>query len=223
MIYDTNFIWRIVEKFLWKYVWLYIFFKLIFFSPSGPENKFTRFASGVIFSSFIVLFTFDGVVLCSSDGQSFDLTIVIKNAILNPEFVSMMSTLLTKSTESSIKTAIFEASVGLHKKNDWPSLLQRTKDWVSRLSGCGCCHSFIKSIFSPSGPENKFTRFASGVILSWDLLTIVSKLVCTTVVYFKMATPSNVNKTINDEKITSDAKRVNLFHSFRETFPQSFK
>ena len=28
----------------------------------------------------------------------------------------MMSTLLTKSIESSIKTAIFEATVGLHKK-----------------------------------------------------------------------------------------------------------
>ena len=39
----------------------------------------------------------------------------------------------------------------------------------------------------------------------------VSKLVCTTVIYFKMATPSNVNKTINDEKITPDAKRVKLF------------
>ena len=26
-----------------------------------------------------------------------------------------------------------------------------------------------------------------------------------------MATPSNVNKTINDEKITPDAKRVKLF------------
>jgi hypothetical protein len=33
------------------------------FSPSGPENNFTRFASGVIFSSFIVLFTFDGVAI----------------------------------------------------------------------------------------------------------------------------------------------------------------
>jgi hypothetical protein len=32
-----------------------------------------------------------------------------------------------------------------------------------------------------------------------------------TVIYFKMATPSNVNKTINDEKITPDAKRVKLF------------
>jgi hypothetical protein len=28
-----------------------------------PENNFTRFASGVIFSSFIVLFTFDGVAI----------------------------------------------------------------------------------------------------------------------------------------------------------------
>jgi hypothetical protein len=26
-----------------------------------------------------------------------------------------------------------------------------------------------------------------------------------------MATPSNINKTINDEKITPDAKRVKLF------------
>jgi hypothetical protein len=41
--------------------------------------------------------------------------------------------------------------------------------------------------------------------------TIVNKLVCTTVIYFKMPTPSNVNKTINDEKITPDAKRVKLF------------
>jgi hypothetical protein len=56
------------------------------------------------------------LILCSSDGQSFDLTTVIKNAILNPEFFSMMSTLLTKSIESSIKTAISEATVGLHKK-----------------------------------------------------------------------------------------------------------
>jgi hypothetical protein len=32
------------------------------------------------------------LILCSSDGQSFDLTTVIKNAILNPEFFSMMST-----------------------------------------------------------------------------------------------------------------------------------
>jgi hypothetical protein len=58
-------------------------------------------------------------------------------------------------------------------------------------------------------------------IVKSNLLTIVSKLVCTTVVCFKMATPSNVNKTINDEKITPDAKRVNLFS--RETFPQPFK
>ena len=57
------------------------------------------------------------LILCSSDGQSFDLTTVIKNAILNPECFSMMSTLLTKSIESSIKTAISEATVGLHKKN----------------------------------------------------------------------------------------------------------
>ena len=56
------------------------------------------------------------LILCSSDGQSFDLTTVIKNAILNPEFFSMMSTLLTKSIESSIKTAISEATMGLHKK-----------------------------------------------------------------------------------------------------------
>jgi hypothetical protein len=56
------------------------------------------------------------LILCSSDGQSFDLTTVIKNAILNPEFFSMMSTLLTQSIESSIKTAISEAPVGLHKK-----------------------------------------------------------------------------------------------------------
>jgi len=48
-------------------------------------------------------------------------------------------------------------------------------------------------------------------ILSRGLLTIVNKLVCTTVIYFKMATPSNVNKTINDEKITPDAKQVKLF------------
>ena len=56
------------------------------------------------------------LILCSSDGQSFDLTTVIKNAILNPECFSMMSTLLTQSIESSIKTAISEATVGLHKK-----------------------------------------------------------------------------------------------------------
>ena len=43
------------------------------------------------------------------------------------------------------------------------------------------------------------------------LLAIVNKLVCTTVIYFKMATPSNVNKTTNEEKITPDAKRVKLF------------
>ena len=55
-------------------------------------------------------------ILCSSDGQSFDLTTVIKNAILNPEYFSMMSTLLTKSIESSIKFAISEATVG-RKKN----------------------------------------------------------------------------------------------------------
>ena len=50
-------------------------------------------------------------------------------------------------------------------------------------------------------------------ILSWDLLTghCKNKLVYTTVKYFKMATPSNVNKTINEEKITPDAKRVKLF------------
>jgi hypothetical protein len=30
------------------------------------------------------------LILCSSDGQSFDLTTVIKNAILNPEFFSMV-------------------------------------------------------------------------------------------------------------------------------------
>ena len=29
--------------------------------------------------------------------------------------------------------------------------------------------------------------------------------------HFKQTTPSNVNKTINDEKITPDAKRVKLF------------
>lgn len=56
-------------------------------------------------------------ILCSSDGQSFDLTTVIKNAILNQNFFSMMSTLLTKSIESSIKTAIFEATMGLKKKS----------------------------------------------------------------------------------------------------------
>ena len=53
----------------------------------------------------------------SLDAQSLILcSTVIKNAILNPEFFNMMSTLLTKSIESSIKTAISEATVGLHKK-----------------------------------------------------------------------------------------------------------
>ena len=34
-----------------------------FFHHRAQKNNFTRFASGVIFSSFIVLFTFDGVAI----------------------------------------------------------------------------------------------------------------------------------------------------------------
>ena len=56
------------------------------------------------------------LILCSSDGQLFDLTTVMKNVILNPEYFSMMSTLLIKSIESSIKTAIPQTTVGLDKK-----------------------------------------------------------------------------------------------------------
>jgi hypothetical protein len=89
------------------------------------------------------------------------------------------------------------------------SLLQRIKDWVSRLSDCGCCDSFIESIVSPLGPENNFTRFASGVIFSPFIVLFifdgVAILKYTTVVHtslFTMVSRSQFNIDDNKETFT---------------------
>jgi cell division protein FtsB len=76
----------------------------------SPENNFTRFASGVIFSSFIVLFTFDGVAILKYTTVVYtSLLTMVSRSQLNKENFTIEISL-------SIKTAISEAPVGLHKK-----------------------------------------------------------------------------------------------------------